>query len=597
MELLLKAQKNNESVRIPLYKEEDENASAMGKKIFVYYDFEYNAFSLRGSDGFVSEFYINDEKQTINRITSLNKSQKNKYQNEYQFIFDKNAEKNKNYKKIFMYCFGIVQIKVKISGIYYVSDSISIMVTEDTQYQNITNMLDYIYDKGNDYLYENYVSLENNDNNDNIKAESKLKFIEDVIEIYEHFSSYFQNSPKTKATSGEVVGKFYKLDSVTPKTIQYIAFHPEELYEVDFNTGISYGKRHFQPENTLISSTVYTSDVYENRVITGFLSTLIVALENMKYDENEDNVYRNGNYIESTKYIYRMHTMSVEECKERLQILLFRYRKMLGVNDIYMDFLPEYTDTFRLVVPYRAVYQKIYEWYQDEGYSTAKSQLLQSFISTRRTTSIIYEYYCLIKMLVTIREEMNCTFVEYKTERFEYKTTNSLQNTYCNNTFFFTGNDGSEITLYFQPVIYGDISYPRPNDIMLYRNRSMSMAGGNKGNIYTPDYLLKINRDGSSRYIIMDAKFSSMQTVENELLAELVYKYLFSVSEIEDKDSIDGMIILCGKDAPKNQVCNLHDISGKMNKSVKPFSYIVDLSGADIGDNAVIKDMFSQLLR
>ena len=136
-----------------------------------------------------------------------------------------------------MQCFGIVQIKVKISGTYYVSDSISIMVTDNTQYQNIIKMLDYIYDKGNDYLYENYISLENNDKNDGIKIESKLKFIEDVIETYEHFSAYFQNSPKTKATSGEVVGKFYRLDSMTPKTIQYIASHPEELYEVDCFAG------------------------------------------------------------------------------------------------------------------------------------------------------------------------------------------------------------------------------------------------------------------------------------------------------------------------------------------------------------------------
>ena len=495
-----------------------------------------------------------------------------------------------------MQCFGIVQIKVRISGIYYVSDRISIMVTDNTQYQNIIKMLDYIYDKGNDYLYENYISLENNDNNDDIKVESKLKFIEDVIEIYEHFSEYFQNSPKTRATSGEVVGKFYKLDSVTPKTIQYIASHPEELYEVDFNTGISYGKRHFQPENTLISNTVYTSDVYENRIITGFLSTLITALENMKYDENEDNVYRKGNYIESTKYIYRMHTMSKEECKERLETLLYRYRKMLCVDDMPVDFMPEYTDTFRLVVPYRAVYQKIYEWYQDEGHSTAKSQLLQSFISTRKTTSVIYEYYCLIKMLVTIREEMNCNLAEYKTERFEYKKTGSLyQNTHCKNTFFFTGNDGSEITLYFQPVIYGDISGQRPNDIMLYRNRFASVTGGNKGNIYTPDYLLKISRDGSSKYVIIDAKFSSMQTVESERLAELVYKYLFSVSTLEDKDSIEGLLILCGKDVPKNQLCNLHDISARMNKSVSPFSYTMNLSGADTSDNTIIKDMFLKL--
>lgn len=590
MELLLKPQ-NKEFVRIPLHKEEEENTSAKGNKIYVYYDYEYTTFSLKENSDYVSEFYINDEAVHIKHSTSS--------KNEYQFVFDKNSEKNKkNYRQIFRYCFGIVQIKVKISGIYYVSGSISIMVTENAQYQNITKMLDYIYDKGNDYLYENYISIKNNDKNEDIKMESKLKFIEDVIEIYEHFSAYFQNSPKTRATSGEVVGKFYKLDSVTPKTIQYIASHPEELYEVDFNTGISYGKRHFQPENTLVSSTVYTSDVYENRVITGFLSTLISALENMKYDENKDNLYRKGNYVESTKYIYRLHTMTPEECKERLEVLLLRYRKMFGVNDMYMDFLPEYTDTFRLVVPYRAVYQKIYEWYQDEGYSTAKSQLLQSFISTRKTTSVIYEYYCLIKMIVTIREEMNCTLDEYKTGRFEYKKNGSLyQNTYCNNTFYFTGNDGSEIILYFQPVIYKDISAQNSNDIMLYRNRSLSMTGGNKGTIYTPDYLIKITRDGTSKYIIMDAKFSSMQTVENEYLAELVYKYLFSISVTDDKDSIEGMLILCGNDVSTNQISDLHDVSKELNKCIKPFANIMNLSGADTGDNAVIKDMFSQFFR
>ncbi|MDE6833109.1 MAG: DUF2357 domain-containing protein, partial [Ruminococcus sp.] len=418
MELLLKSQ-GHESVKIPLHKEEDDNTFVPEKKILVYYDYDYISFELRGSIQYVSDFYINDEAIPISH--NIQKP------NEYQFVLDKNSEKtSKDYKKIFMQCFGIVQIKIKISNKYYVSDRIAIMVKDNTQYKNIIKMIDYIYDKGNDYLYEDYVSVDGADSDDDIKIESKLRFIEEVIEIYENFSGYFENSPKTRAVAGEVVGKFYKLDSVTPKTIQYIASHPEELYEVDFNTGISYGNRHFQPENTLVSSTVFTSDVYENRVITGFLYTLISRLEELKEYVHEDNVYRKGNYIESTKYIYRFRTMPIDECMERLQILLYRYRKIFGVKEMYIDFLPEYTDTFRLVMPYRTVYQKIYEWCHDEGHSTAKSQLLQSFISTRKTTSIIYEYYCLIKMLVTIREEMKCTMLENRTERFEYKKTGTL---------------------------------------------------------------------------------------------------------------------------------------------------------------------------
>ncbi|MCM1358032.1 MAG: hypothetical protein NC205_05510, partial [Prevotella sp.] len=145
MELLLKAQ-GNESVKIPLHKEEEENTSAPEKKIYVFNDYDYTSFSLRGSIDYVSDFYINDEAVPIKRCATG--------KNDYQFVFDKNAEKNsKDYKKIFMQCFGIVQIKIKISGDYYVSDSISIMVTDNTQYKNIIKMIDYIYDKGHDYLY------------------------------------------------------------------------------------------------------------------------------------------------------------------------------------------------------------------------------------------------------------------------------------------------------------------------------------------------------------------------------------------------------------------------------------------------------------
>ena len=53
MELLLKTQ-GNESVKIPLHKEEEENTSAPEKKIYVFNDYDYKSFSLRGSIDYVS---------------------------------------------------------------------------------------------------------------------------------------------------------------------------------------------------------------------------------------------------------------------------------------------------------------------------------------------------------------------------------------------------------------------------------------------------------------------------------------------------------------------------------------------------------------
>ena len=65
------------------------------------------------------------------------------------------------------------------------------------------------------------------------------------------------------------------------------------------------------------------------------------------------------------------------------------------------------------------------------------------------------------------------------------------------------------ITLFFQPVIYGNNS--ATNGIYLFRNTSSNSKVGEsaKGKIYTPDYLVKIEHDKKTDYILIDAKFST----------------------------------------------------------------------------------------
>ena len=412
MKLELNSPLLKETTEIHMREEEllsfQEYDDPLKTNIYVFNDYEYNSFRLVDSNGYISEFYINDEAIQI--------KQSDDSCDIYEFKCDKSLKED---KRIFLQCFGVVRIKVVISGKVYVSDSISVMVTNNNHNKNVIEMINYIYDKGEEYLYENYISLDEIGESGNMTIESKFRFLDEVIEIYEQFFPYFQSSPKTKSVVGETIGKFHKLNNVSPKTIQYIASHPEELYEVNFNTGINYGKRHFQPENTLISSTSYSYDVYENRIITGFISTIISELENSKEDIR-NNITNNdihivGDYFESKKYIYNFRKKSSDEYMKKIndyiehfQILWFRYKRIFNTDDAYIDYLPQYTDTFRLVTPYNAVYQKIYEWFQYGGHSSAKSQLLLSFVSTSK----IYEYYCLIKLIVTIREKLKCTFIE-----------------------------------------------------------------------------------------------------------------------------------------------------------------------------------------
>ncbi len=586
MKLLLESARHG-SIEIPMYEEEyfQETDNPLISNMYIYNDDVYK-FVLPDNQEYVSAFYINDETAKIKRGSG--------HRNSYSFVEDNG--------KPFLQCFGVVQIKVIISGKSYVSDSISIMVTDNSLNRNVMQMIDYIYEKGESYLYENYINSVINRKKESITINEKFEVLDEIIRVYEQFYPYFRNSPKTNLISEESVGEFHRLTSVSPKTIQYIASHPEELYGVEYNTGITYSKRHFQPRNTLISSTSYTQNIYENRVIKGFISTVISALEQAREDISEvptySNVLRRDKYIESKIYIYHLSNKSVneyltkiDEYIEKFQLIYFDYKKILDADDIYVDYPPEYTDTFRLLIPYMAIYAKICKWFYYGGHDFSKSQLLLSFFSTSK----IYEYYCLIKLLETIHEEMHFSLIEEKTKRFPYTETKHYSNTRYNNTFVFGNEDECEITVYFQPVIYGKIPTHRPNNIMLYRNRYASM-GGASGNTYTPDYVIKVSRKGFSKYVIVDAKFSHSQTVENDRLVEIVYKYLFSISAVNESDSIEGLVIFCGKDEIGNKISNLHDISESMNKTVSPFSYIVNLSGTDTGDNEVIKNILLQLI-
>ncbi len=128
--------------------------------------------------------------------------------------------------------------------------------------------------------------------------------------------------------------------------------------------------------------------------------------------------------------------------------------------------------------------------------------------------------------------------------RFTYWMDDDLlyHNTVCSNTFEY-GRGDDRVTLYYQPVIY-DGRYEPQNGINLYRNNSLAFSG--LGSFYyTPDFLLKFNKDGRETYLVLDAKFCGRDYVRENLAASLVFKYLFSLSGRNGAE-IEGLAVLYG---------------------------------------------------
>ncbi len=92
----------------------------------------------------------------------------------------------------------------------------------------------------------------------------------------------------------------------------------------------------------------------------------------------------------------------------------------------------------------------------------------------------------------------------------------------------------------------------RNNSISLIDDDSDVASSG--GGYYSPDYIIKIEDDENARYLILDAKFSTFNTVKKTYVMNLAFKYLFSISPISNKDCLVGLCLLYGK-------CSLYDES------------------------------------
>lgn len=400
---------------------------------------------------------------------------------------------------------------------------------------------------------------------------TQILLAEEIAAIYESSYGYFKANSRFKLEKMSVIERLERIQYVTQGTLSYTATHPEYLRQVNSTQGIFIGNRVYQPQKTETVQNTRSYDIYENRVILAFLRNMIDSVQSLqgyccnllsKIPNDED---YSSEYIYSSFFMFSETRKMIEDGKAQLGKLSEKFTYLWGM---YSDILripldqhivpPRPTAIFLSVPQYNRIFVRIHQWCSFGIYNFSKEHFMLSFIKI----SALYESYLLAKFLCYFRDrgyslESSRRCVYPVSKRWKYKNT-SVRNT------FVLKNDQKRITLYYQPVIF-DTDQRSVNGIGLYRNNSISVYAGNEddcrqgGHYYVPDFLIKIEENGDSQYMIVDAKFSDYSSVRRYYVKDLVFKYLFSISPIEENELVCGLCIMYGKCKSKERLQTAYD--------------------------------------
>lgn len=427
----------------------------------------------------------------------------------------------------------------------YFSDLLLCVSKNQEDVENIKNIIQEIMDFDDSQIGE-WIFSDNRDNENNSLYEgswnkrtfkslsSYIQLIQQVISCYKGNFAYFKMQGKHTIIQSSKLLPFEKVRTLSNKSLDWIMQNTDQLALINDETGISYQGKHYIPYKIKTISNKKSLNVYENRVIIGFLYTVLLNAEqvNNEYSKdvfNEERIISriHGSFpkeysapiitIKSLQISYGKILLKKLQCSiAELKSIRRLYKTIFDVPEVIILRLPRKTGTFCEIKPYVQVFEMIVRWFNYGEYSLAKEQLILHI----KTLDKLFEYYCLLSVLKVLADngfqKSNIKEPVYKYEYTladsEYQNEKDVANTYK----LFNGKVYA--TVYYQPVVS---AVDFENEITLFR----TTKNYNK-DYYTPDFVLKFYSDThNEEYVVFDSKFSSRDNIKKYSLDEVILKY------------------------------------------------------------------------
>lgn len=369
---------------------------------------------------------------------------------------------------------------------------------------------------------------------------------------------YFANGARTRTATERRVDSFDRVRRIGGDELSFVASHPEHLEPAAGSVGIAAFGRRFMPTRTLVDTPSISRDTPENRAVVAFVNTLRARAAERCSEARRDaeaassadvsivdgETLMPGTYL-STELIRSVASDSAREAEREFAVIedvfteLFRdYSLALLAVDAALTAPPPLSLVFLEVAHYRAVYELMELWLRSDRRAVSSRAGISGF--DLPSADKIYERFCMLE-ICDVLESLGYAEDTASRRSYDYMAGKTVADA-PPNVFKFTAR-GADVVLYVQPKIWST-RVARDIGLELFRTDGSSYC--------VPDFVLKCEAGGAVRYAVMDAKWrprSALLDFDSGGLADVVYKYLFSVADAATGRSVDALWVLQGKDS------------------------------------------------
>lgn len=358
---------------------------------------------------------------------------------------------------------------------------------------------------------------------------------------------YFRNNSKNIIVENEMMVDINKVRQFGLNESIWISKHPEMLKECKCDTTIKFGNKNFIPEKIISSVKENSYDIYENQLILGFIEDLINSTLNINRYIHDNIIKKLISSLTNSKDLldsyeipsnirvkllvakYEKLSVEISSLTSDYQKLLIQYKNIFKTIKKINFTSPRFTPVFRNILHYRTLFQSMDIWW--ENYRTYSIAGLE-YMMRLKQLSKIYEYYCLLKLIIGIQSLGYTLNENFKEEDSIFDLVSGEISSYS----FINESMGVKLTLYYEPKISGSHAENTEfDDLYVLKSRSSYL---------TPDYLLKFQYNGEVRYGILDAKHTYEKNVEDKYLPDTTLKYLHGIASVKNQISILLMWLL-----------------------------------------------------
>jgi len=395
-----------------------------------------------------------------------------------------------------------------------------------------------------------------------------LQLIESIAICYQSNLPYFNALARHSIKKTSVVREYAKARDVSIAGFHWLMQNSDQLVAVPQKTALLRQGKYYIPRKILMQEPVSNRDVYENQVILSFLmlvlknARVIQAMLAADIAERESTLQkiqgtvREGYQPPAISTIWQLPLKESKGFYERLCViasqlgsLYNKYNEILQCTKFEVKTFPQKTKTFQEVKPYSQVFEQIMKWFKFGDFDMKKNRVIFHL----RTLDKLFEYYSLYRLLKmlsdagfeTVNDRPAIISYRYHVLDSLYENETDVANTYH------LEKDNCRLTLYYQPVVHSDRF---ENDLTIFRTAILRRT--QTSCYYTPDFLLKISRQGKAPiYVVLDSKYSSRSNIlrrhddtsQTNYLDKVVLKYSSQFASKETRESPKMIWILQGR--------------------------------------------------